>query len=279
MTKITQLFTDSFRKLKEKVSSSSKKKDTKYGTYESHESTHEITSQTRESMVQTTQEIKTQLEKSSSKAKLNTQKALSKKDNSKSLPSLKKSKTLPSSKPKSVKSTKVSKPVKSQLKTTPKKTPVSKVKNDSKTTLKKQNEERKYPSGKIVNSVLLTEIERGYLELAGFKNYKDAFVGLETSTKRSSVAKQVATQSSTMTTILKKLELLQIKGVGENVAYVLVQVGTNSLQKLIKSDASKLIKKVQNYSKTHTDIDIKLSQKQLENIQREAKLVPTGFNN
>ena len=272
MAKITQLFTDSFRKLKEKVTNSSKKKDTKYGTYESHESTHEITTQTRESMVQTTQEIKTQLEKSSSKAKLNTQKALSKQSDKKSLPLNKTSKISTSSKPKN------SKPLKSQLKTTPKKTSVSKVKNDTKIALKNQNEERKYPSGKIVNSVVLSEVERGYLELAGFKNYKDAFVGLETSSKRSSVAKKVATQSSTMSTILKKLELLQVKGVGENLAYVLVQVGIPSIQKLIKSDASKLIKKIQNYSKTHPDIDIKLSQKQLENIQKEAKTVQTVFN-
>lgn len=170
-----------------------------------------------------------------------------------------------------------SKSSKPQLKSNSKKASESKIKTNSKIPSKKEKEERKFPSGKIVNSTVLSEIERGYLELAGFKNYKDAFLGLETSSKRSSVAKQVATQTTTLSTILKKLELLQIKGVGENLAYVLVQVGAGSVKKLSSSDSSKLIKKIQNYSKVQPDIDIKLSQKQLETIQKEAKLVFTAF--
>ncbi|MCH8519168.1 MAG: helix-hairpin-helix domain-containing protein [Nanoarchaeota archaeon] len=266
MTKITQIFTDSFRKLKEKITNSSKKKDTKYGTYESHESTHEVSSQTRESMVQTTQEIKTQLQKSSSNAKLNTKKILSKQSDKKNLPSSSKITKSPVSKKISISS----KPKSTITKPQPKQKTITKVVNSN-------ISEKKYPSGKIVNSVVLSEVERGYLELAGFKNYKDAFIGLETSTKRTSIAKKVATQTTTLSTILKKLELLQVKGVGENLAFVLVEVGVNSVQKLQKADSAKLIKKIQNYSKIQPDIDIKLSQKQLENIQKEAKLVQSAF--
>ncbi|MFT4243925.1 MAG: helix-hairpin-helix domain-containing protein [Candidatus Woesearchaeota archaeon] len=249
MVNIIELFTDFFKELKEKVTNSFNKKDTKSKMSKYQDSSYEIRNQTKESMVQTTQEIKTQLEKSSSRAKLNTQKIIS--DNSHKNDKV---------------STKDLKPVKSQTKITSKKIE------------KKENTQKKFPSGKIVNSVILSEVERGYLELAGFKNYKDAFLGLETSKKRSSIAKQVATQPTTMTTILKKLELLQVKGVGENLAFLLVQVGINSVQKLAKADASKLIKKIQDYLKIHSENDIKLSQKKLENIQKEAKLVTEVFN-
>lgn len=304
MAKFTQLFTDSFKKIKEKVTNSSSKKDTKYGSIEKHESTHEVRAETREKMVQTTQEIRSQIRDSSSRAKIESSKKLSKSP----------AKKLTSTKTKTSNSSKTTTPKKSTLKvSTQKSTPQIAAKSSTKPSAKKspskslsksskketskvaapkatkknastksssntsQSVYTSFPSGKIVNSVVLSEVERGYLELAGFKNYKDAFLGLDTASKRSKIAKQIATQTTTVSGILKKLELLQIKGVGENLAFVLTRLEVTSLQKLVKANSTKLIAKIQNYSKTHPDVDIKLSEKQLQKLQKEAAKTSTAF--
>lgn len=259
MVKITQIFKDSFNKVKNSLTHSSKEKKTKNGYYSEQTTTQEVSSQTRESILETTRQINSTLN-SSQKAK----------DNSKKLQNTSNKPKLTSENKKNI---------------TPSKKSIQSSKKDSKPsstkskepTAKKSPSAVSYPSGKIVNSQVLNEVERGYLELAGFKNYKDAFVGLETSTKRSQVAKQVATQTNTLSLILKKLELLQVKGVGENVAFVLSQVGVNSLKKLETMDTEKVYKKINSYTKKHDGVDVKISLKQLEQFAKDAKKTTSAF--
>ncbi|MFP4401676.1 MAG: helix-hairpin-helix domain-containing protein [Candidatus Nanoarchaeia archaeon] len=267
MVKFTKAFKDTFNRVKERVTNSSKKKDTKYGTQEVHHSTKETSSHTQERMATISHEIKTQVAKSN-QSKSNSRQLNESKSK---LPSSTKQELTGS---KSSTKSKSSAPSSTTKKTTPKQTLA---KSSSKSIKPKQSEIINYPSGKIVNSQVLSDVEKGYLELAGFKNYKDAFVGLSTSTKRSSVAKQVAAQTTILSTILKKLELLQIKGVGENVAYALSQVGAGSLQKLSKADSTKLSKKLQSFSKAHDDVDLKVSEKQLSKYIKEAESTPSVF--
>jgi hypothetical protein len=260
MAKFTQAFKDTFNRVKERVSNSSKKKNTKYGSEEIHQTTRETTSHTQERMATISQQIKTQQMKSN-QAKANLRQSSSKSK----LPSSTEQKKSTTQQSKNSSSTSKPKSQKVSKKSTPKSTSSA-------------SSQITYPSGKIVNSQVLSDVEKGYLELAGFKNYKDTFIGLNTSSKRSQVAKQVATQTITLSTILKKLELLQVKGIGENVAFALSQVGVGSLQKLSDADSEKLSKKIQSFSKAHEDIDIKVSKKQLEKYIKESKSTPSVFN-
>lgn len=263
MVKITQIFKNSFNKVKNSLTHSSKDKKTKNGYYSEQTTTQEVSSQTRESILETTRQINSTLK--------NSQKA---KDNSKKLQDS-------SNKPKLTSNDKEKKNTTKKSIQSPKKSSksTSKVQNykTKKVPIKKNNNASNYPSGKIVKSQLLTEIEKGYLELAGFKNYKDAFIGLENSMKRSEIAKKVATQTSTLTTILKKLELLQVKGIGENVAFVLSQVGVSSLKKLEGIDSDKIYAKINSYTKKHDGVDVKISPKQLKQFAKEAKSAHSVF--
>ena len=264
MTKITQIFKDSFKKIKNSITHSSKDEKTRNGHYSEQTTTQEVSSQTRESILETTRQINSTLS-SSQRAKDNSKKLQNTSNKPKLTSNTKKKITSPK---KSIHATKKSEKSNSKSKN-------SKTSNSK--TSKKLTKKVSYPSGKIVNSQVLNEVERGYLELAGFKNYKDAFIGLETSKKRSQVAKQVATQTNTLSSILKKLELLQVKGVGEDVAFVLSQVGVNSLKKLETIDAEKVYKKINSYTKKHEGVDVKISSKQLEQFSKDVKIVYSAF--
>lgn len=254
MTKITQVFRNSFEKIKKSLTQSSEEKETKDGYYSKNVTTQEISSQTQESTIETSRSIHSAVSSTS-------------KDNKEGIK--------PITKPKpglGVNSQDINKENTSKNED---KKPKTITKNSSNSI--SSEKQVTYPSGKIVNSTLLNEVEKGYLELAGFKNYKDAFLGLNTSRKRSEVAKKVVSQTSTLTSILKKLELLQVKGVGENTAFVLSQVGINSLKKLQEADVEKVSKKINTYTKKHSDVDVKISMNQLKRFSKDAIEVPSSF--
>ena len=122
-------------------------------------------------------------------------------------------------------------------------------KKETKVTVKKTSTKTKevsYPSGKIVNSKVLTSVERGYLELAGFKSYKDAFTNLDTPAKRTKIAKEVTTTATVLNNSLKKLELISINGLAESSVAMLCEVGINSVAKLQKADSKKCMLKFKN---------------------------------
>lgn len=128
-----------------------------------------------------------------------------------------------------------------------------------------------YPTGKIVNSKVLSSVERGYLELAGYSSYKDAFVNLDTPAKRTKVAKEVTTTATVLNNSLNKLQLLSVKGLGENVAVMLCEVGVNSVAKLQKADPSKTHTKILKLKDSNKDFKANVSLKQLEGFVEESK--------
>ena len=175
---------------------------------------------------------------------------------------------------------------------TKKKTPVKKIKDSSKketkkktvsnkksttnkntksTTKKTAGKTKSYPSGLIVNSKILSSVERGYLELAGFKNYKDTLINLETASKRNTIAKKVTTTSGVLNTIVKKIEMLQLKGVSEKTAIALIEIGITNTSKLEKSNVETIIKKVEKYKKNNPKSEISLGKKQIENLISNSK--------
>ena len=128
-----------------------------------------------------------------------------------------------------------------------------------------------YPAGKIVNSKVLSDVERGYLELAGFNNYKEALMGLETSSQRSKIAKNVSASPTLIGNVVKKIELLQIKGVNENSAVLLNHVGITSVAHLQKANPQKVKLKIDKVKDKDKSIKGNLTENQLKTIITSAK--------
>lgn len=262
MKKVFQTMYGLFRKSRDNISKTLDEKESDKAAEEFIQKSNEIKEELQRKIEQTNKELQEKLLKS--------KETVNKKNSSQSKKKTTTKKTAPKKKTTAKKSTtktttkKSTSTKKVEKKTTPKKKATAKKATTKKVAPKK--EEIKYPSGLIVNSLLLTSVERGYLELAGFKNYKDVLVNLSSPSKRTKIAKEVTTTPGALNAIVKKIELLQVKGLGENVAILLSNVGINSINKLQKANIENTIKKITKFKKENTQIETSLSSKQLEKL-------------
>lgn len=265
MKKVFQTIYGLFRKSGEGISNTLDKEESDKAADEFIKKSAEIKEELQKKIEKTNQELQERFNKNN---KESSKKSITKKkvSNTKKTASAKKAKD--NSKKETKKKTPSNKKstTSKNIKSTTKKKTVTK-KTVSKTKVSKTvKETTSYPSGLIVNSKILTSVERGYLELAGFKNYKDVLINLETPSKRNSIAKKVTTTSGVLNTIVKKIEMLQIKGVSEKTAIALIRIGINTTSKLEKLNVETTMKKIVKFKKENPKSEISLSKKQLENL-------------
>ena len=260
MKKVFQTMYGLFRKSTQNISNSLDPKESDRAAQEFIDKSTELKNQIQQKIQQEIQEkIAQKIANGSKVAKANTS-AKRKKNSSKvSKKSLSKSKASKTTK-KVVEKTKLKKTISKKS-----------TKNSSNSlNTKEKSKDVFYPKGLIAHSKVLDSVEKGYLELAGFKTYSDVFENLDTPKKRSKVAKEVTTTATNLNKSLNKIKLMMIKGLAEQSASILCQVGITSIEKLQKANHKEISTKILKLKKMNKELHITISSLQLERFIKEA---------